>query len=551
MVCFSRFWLRCVLLIALATAIRSSGDHEWEWAGGFDVHTDEQYTWVASKVNGAYADATMKILILSASSSSSDGIESAESEAETLFEAGNATSISAPSSTVLSPGTLYQLVFDADSPHSLFFISFSTSTTTRNEDDESAFVIFTEHVPSEFENGIHYLQDEDGNDVEPVATEPATTTEYNNAGWAMLASFVVAIASTLGVVLTVPTVRWAVEQYNLFAYLNAFASGAILAVNVFLVIPEALANIATRHPGENSRAAWFGSMLLGGFILVAVIDWIIRLFFPDGHTHTHAALHSKDPSKDNGNGNGWPGEYAMTAPAYVLPYASPAVVELQPSFGPTFATPYPPPVDFQYTMPAPYMPTPTPYMSPAPYIPTPLVPAPEVVRNFCDCWPLNGVVWSVLLGDGLHNFVDGVLIGFAFRYCGESTGWTVAAGALFHELGAELAEFYMLLEQGGLTWLQALVINFISSLTIFMGALITSYVEISNYALGLILAFSAGVLLFLAIVPIWHSLTDRHITPLFLVVAFLSFALGCTVIGLILLYHQHCDAGGSHAGHNH
>ena len=572
MVCLVSFWLQCMLCITLATSIRPKEehdhhdhnhdhhDHHWEWAGRFDVHTDQQYTWVASKVNGAYADPTMKMLIVSANSSSSDGIEGVEAEAEELFEAVNATQISAPSSTVLRPGTLYELVFDTDAPISLFYISFSTSMTTRNEDDESNFIFFTEHDPVEFENGVHYLLDAEGNDVELVATEPATTTTYNNAGWAVLASFCVALASCFGMILIVPAIRYAFVQYDLFAYVSAFASGAILALTFFLVIPESLLNIASRHPGENSRAAWFGSMLLGGFISVVLIDWLIRILYPSSHMHAH-------PHPDGG---GWSSEFSLTAPAYVAhPHPdskalsnSNARADVGPNetptfvgWHPTFHQPTPTPVNFQF---APFLPTylppavpPSPYM--APNFPTPFVPAPEVVRGFFDCCPLNGVVWSATIGDGLHNFVDGVLIGFAFRYCGQSLGWTVAAAALFHELAAELSEFYLMIDptKGRLSWLQALTLNFLASLTIIMGAVIVSYVDISPYALGLILAYSAGVLLNLAIVPIWHSLLERHITWSFMVIAFLSFAIGATAIGLVLLYHQHCDAGSSHAGHNH
>ena len=546
MFCISKYWfLKCLLLVTLAITSQCSGDHDWEWAGGFDVHTDEQYTWVASKVNGAYADASMKILILSASSSSSDGIEGAESQAETLFEAGNATSVSAPvTNTTLTPGTLYQLVFDTNSPHSLFYISFSTSTTTRN--DESAFVIFTEHVPTEFENGLHYLLDADGDDVEPVATEPASTTVYNNAGEAIGASCVVLLASVLGVFLTIPVIRRAVIEWDLFSYVNAFASGAILSLTVFLLIPESLLFLATRHPSENSRAAWFGSMVLGGFITIALIDWFIKLIFPDAHPHGCSTPPSDWESKGE-TSSGYP------------------VVDLHESLQPGFVYPLPPtpaslplsayPASSAFVVPAPYAPAPyapAPY-APAPYIPAPLVPAPEVIRGFFDCCPLNGIVWSVLIGDALCNFVDGVLIGFAFRYCGASTGWTVAAAAVIHELAAEISEFHLMIDptKGGLSWLQALVLNILCSLWIIVAAAITSYVDIDNYAIGLMLAFASGVFFNVAIVPIWNTLLDRRITLPFIVICFLSFALGATALALVLLYHEHCEAGGSHAGHNH
>ena len=41
---------------------------------------------------------------------------------------------------------------------------------------------------------------------------------------------------------------------------------------------------------------------------------------------------------------------------------------------------------------------------------------------------------AVLLGDLMHNLVDGFFIGAAFRYCGTSFGWSMTGMTVVHEL---------------------------------------------------------------------------------------------------------------------
>ena len=52
--------------------------------------------------------------------------------------------------------------------------------------------------------------------------------------------------------------------------------------------------------------------------------------------------------------------------------------------------------------------------------------------------PVSSLAWMVLIGDVIHNFVDGVAIGAAFTenvYLGVSIGIAVLCEELPHELG--------------------------------------------------------------------------------------------------------------------
>ncbi|KAL3921335.1 MAG: hypothetical protein SGPRY_004940, partial [Prymnesium sp.] len=54
------------------------------------------------------------------------------------------------------------------------------------------------------------------------------------------------------------------------------------------------------------------------------------------------------------------------------------------------------------------------------------------------------LIFSVLVGDSLHNLCDGFFIGAGFRYCGDSRGWSIAAASIIHEIAQELSDYALL-----------------------------------------------------------------------------------------------------------
>jgi zinc and cadmium transporter len=55
--------------------------------------------------------------------------------------------------------------------------------------------------------------------------------------------------------------------------------------------------------------------------------------------------------------------------------------------------------------------------------------------------------FMILVGDGLHNFVDGVLVAAAFL-TDARLGWAVALGVIAHEIPQEVGDFMVLLDSG-------------------------------------------------------------------------------------------------------
>lgn len=123
--------------------------------------------------------------------------------------------------------------------------------------------------------------------------------------------------------------------------------------------------------------------------------------------------------------------------------------------------------------------------------------------------PLRAVVPTILLGDGLHNFVDGVLIAGAFLVDSHLGMMTTLAVAL-HEIPQELGDFTVLVA-AGLSKPGALVLNLASGLTTVAGGALGYFVlDAAEAALPVVLALAAASFLYIAIgslVPVLHT---RH-----------------------------------------
>ncbi|MFX0057159.1 MAG: ZIP family metal transporter [Candidatus Hodarchaeota archaeon] len=102
-----------------------------------------------------------------------------------------------------------------------------------------------------------------------------------------------------------------------------------------------------------------------------------------------------------------------------------------------------------------------------------------------------------LIGDGLHNFLDGIIIMVAFL-SSFGNGIVITLAVLFHELPQEVGDFGILL-YGGFSKKKALLFNFASAMIALLGGLLALFlsgaVEIFNL---FFLSFSGGGFLYLA-----------------------------------------------------
>ncbi|XP_061182838.1 zinc transporter ZIP6-like [Saccostrea echinata] len=119
---------------------------------------------------------------------------------------------------------------------------------------------------------------------------------------------------------------------------------------------------------------------------------------------------------------------------------------------------------------------------------------------------VSAIAWMVILGDGIHNFSDGLAVGAAFS--NSITGGISTSIAVFcHELPHEIGDFAVLL-RAGMTVKQAIIYNCVSSVLGFCGMIIG--VLIGNFGTSTLWIFAAigGIFLYIAFVDMLPELTS-------------------------------------------
>eukprot|EP00392_Amoebophrya_sp_AT5.2_P017667 g18069.t1 len=111
---------------------------------------------------------------------------------------------------------------------------------------------------------------------------------------------------------------------------------------------------------------------------------------------------------------------------------------------------------------------------------------------------IQSLLISVLLGDFLHNFADGVFIGAAFLTCSHSKGWIVALGAVLHEIAQEIADYLLLTGPAKLSPVKALALNFASGLSVVFGGLLALASDYDKATIGFVMAFGGGTYVYIA-----------------------------------------------------
>ncbi|KNC76979.1 hypothetical protein SARC_10546 [Sphaeroforma arctica JP610] len=117
---------------------------------------------------------------------------------------------------------------------------------------------------------------------------------------------------------------------------------------------------------------------------------------------------------------------------------------------------------------------------------------------------VDNVTWYITVGDGIHNFVDGVSVGASFAVS-TSTGISTAIAVFLHELPQEFGDFGIYLASGtGLK--RALALNMGSGLTGLLGVVLG--IQAGQNWTPWILAFTAGMFIYIALVSMYPQLKD-------------------------------------------
>lgn len=112
----------------------------------------------------------------------------------------------------------------------------------------------------------------------------------------------------------------------------------------------------------------------------------------------------------------------------------------------------------------------------------------------------QSVAYMVLVGDAVHNFIDGVVIGVSFvadKYLGFST----LIAIILHEIPHEIGDFAILLNAGISFW-RAVGFTALSQLVSFIGGAVGVALGDDPSAQPYLLALTAGIFLYLALVDL-------------------------------------------------
>lgn len=145
---------------------------------------------------------------------------------------------------------------------------------------------------------------------------------------------------------------------------------------------------------------------------------------------------------------------------------------------------------------------------------------------------LHPVALTNLLGDGLHNFVDGAIIAGSYL-ASAPLGIATTAAVVLHEIPQEMGDLGVLVH-AGLTPRRALVFNFVTALTAVAGAIITLLLEDTiGGVVRPMLALSAGAFIYIAgsdLIPELHKETELRVS----ILQFVGVAAGFGIMAALL-----------------
>jgi zinc and cadmium transporter len=114
----------------------------------------------------------------------------------------------------------------------------------------------------------------------------------------------------------------------------------------------------------------------------------------------------------------------------------------------------------------------------------------------------------ILIGDGIHNMVDGVLIAAAFL-TDIRLGVVTSIAVIAHEIPQELGDFAILLHSG-YSRSRALIYNILSSLTTVMGGVVAYFsLSLANQLVPYVLAVAASSFIYISVADLIPGLHKR------------------------------------------
>ncbi|MEN3364048.1 MAG: zinc and cadmium transporter [Burkholderiales bacterium] len=116
--------------------------------------------------------------------------------------------------------------------------------------------------------------------------------------------------------------------------------------------------------------------------------------------------------------------------------------------------------------------------------------------------------WMILIGDGLHNFTDGILVAAAFL-ADPSLGLITALAIIAHEIPQEIGDFIVLLN-AGFTRTRAYIYNLLCSLMAVVGGVL-GYLTLDRASdlIPYVLVFASSGFIYIAVSDLMPQMQRR------------------------------------------
>lgn len=136
-------------------------------------------------------------------------------------------------------------------------------------------------------------------------------------------------------------------------------------------------------------------------------------------------------------------------------------------------------------------------------------------------------VAMIVIGDGMHNFVDGILLAAAFL-TDVKLGWVTAVAITAHEIPQEISDFMVLLD-GGLSKKRALFLNALSGAAMTLGGFV-GWLGLSDAhtAIPYVLTLAAASFIYIAVADLVPELHHER-KPRDMIIQLSLMALGVLV----------------------
>ncbi|XP_031760368.1 zinc transporter ZIP4 isoform X1 [Xenopus tropicalis] len=151
---------------------------------------------------------------------------------------------------------------------------------------------------------------------------------------------------------------------------------------------------------------------------------------------------------------------------------------------------------------------------------------------------LQMIPYMITIGDAIHNFADGLAIGAAFSTSWK-TGLATSLAVLCHELPHELGDFAALLHAGlRVRW--ALLLNFSSALTAFIGLYISLSISADEAVQQWIFTVATGLFLYVALADMLPAMMNvkLHRPWILFFLHNLGILLGWVILLILSLYED-------------